>query len=86
MKHFLKTGISADWGIQKLHLLVRDNASNLVNAALLAEIPTVGCYCHILHLNVHHAVFQQSGVEGMCTRLVPCQKMYLLSAVEISKN
>ena len=78
MKRFLETGISADWGIQKLHLLVWDNASNLVNAALLAEISTIGCYCHVLHLIVHLAVFQQSGVEGMCTRLVPYQIMYLL--------
>ena len=58
-------GIASDWGHLKIHTVTRDNAINMINAARKANIESIGCYCHILHLVITHSVFQQSGVKKL---------------------
>ena len=63
------------WGIKKeqLHLIVRDNASNMVKAMRDAGYPDLGCFAHTLQLIVHDGVLSQRSVIGIlaiCCRIV----------------
>ena len=66
------TGMAEEWGLTtaRIHLIIRDNAINMVNAAKKANIDSLGCFCHILHLVVTHSVFKQDGVKLLTDRLV----------------
>ena len=60
--------ICNDWGLNNVHVMVTDNANNMVLAAKNAGYQTKGCFCHILHLVVHHSVLEQNGVKLMINR------------------
>lgn len=60
--------ICSDWGVTNVHVIVRDNASNIVLGAKTAGYQSIGCFCHILHLVVNHSVLEQSGVKLMINR------------------
>ena len=47
---------------ESLHLIVRDNASNMVKAMRDGNID-IGCFAHTLQLVVHDAVFNQKSVS-----------------------
>lgn len=53
------------WEINKqdqVHLVVRDNASNMVKAMSDAELPDLGCFAHTLQLVVNEGVLSQRTV------------------------
>ena len=57
-------GIVEEYGLfQKFHLVVRDNAANVVAALSTSQFDHIGCFRHILQLVFVHAVFMQSGVD-----------------------
>eukprot|EP00116_Pleurobrachia_bachei_P002275 sb/3462537/ len=49
----------------KIHLIVRDNAPNLVNALEGTKWNHVGCYTHMLQLVVVHSIYEQEGVKKL---------------------
>lgn len=55
------------WKINKdrVHLVVRDNASNMVKAMTDASLPHLGCFAHTLQLVVHDGVLTQRAVVDM---------------------
>ena len=65
----------AGWGIKKeqLHLIVRDNAANMVKAMADAGYPNLGCFAHTLQLIVHEGVLSQRSVKdtvAICRQIV----------------
>ena len=63
------------WRIKKeqLHLIVRDNAANMVKAMRDASFPDLGCFAHTLQLIVHDGVLSQRFVKdtvAVCRRIV----------------
>ena len=53
------------WEINKrdqVHLVVRDNTSNMVKAMSDAELPDLGCFAHTLQLVVNDVVLSQQAV------------------------
>ena len=62
------------WGIQKeqVHLIVRDNASNMVKAMREAAYPDLGCFAHTLQLIIHDGVLSQRAVIDILTN---CRKV-----------
>ena len=65
----------AGWGIKKeqLHLIVRDNAANMVKAMNDAGYPDLGCFTHTLQLIVHEGVLSQRSVKdtvAICRQIV----------------
>lgn len=60
--------VCSDWGVTNVHVIVRDNASNIVLGAKNAGYQSIGCFCHILHLVVNHFVLEQSEVKLMISR------------------
>ena len=72
------------WGIQReqVHLLIRDNASNMVKAMREAVYPDLGCFAHMLQLIIHDGVLTQRAVTGTlanCCRIVGHFKHSLLA-------
>ena len=61
--------IGDQWGLEKVHCLVRDNVANLVNGCQLSGIPTIGCLDHILSLIIKHSIEDRHGVMRMRKRL-----------------
>lgn len=63
------------WGIaDKIHIGVRDNATNMKSAMKLTGITDIGCMSHILQLVRHDALFTQTSVEAVIkkpVRLLP---------------
>ena len=64
-----------DWKIRNESCLVvlRDNASNMVNAFQQADIPSLGCVLHTLQLAIKDCIFDQRVVSdslAVCRRLV----------------
>ena len=49
------------WGIkhEHVHLIVRDNAANIVKGMRDASYPDLGCFAHTLQLIVHAGVLSQ---------------------------
>ena len=60
--------ICKGWGLNNIHIVIRDNASNMILAIKLSGFASIGCLCHILHLVVRNPIYQQSGVKIMLTR------------------
>ena len=57
------------WDINKqdqVHLVVRDNASNMVKAMSVALLPDLGCFAHTLQLVVNDGTLSQRAVTDMC--------------------
>ena len=58
---------------EKVHLVVRDNSSNMVRTMKDASLNHVGCFAHILQLAVHDGVLSQRAVVdtlGICRRIM----------------
>lgn len=67
--------VLADWNIAKesCHVVLRDNASNMVRAFQHAHIASLGCSLHTLQLAIHDCIFDQRVVSdalAVCRRLV----------------
>ena len=62
------------WEIQneQVHLVVRDNASNMVKAMREAAYPDLGCFAHALQLIIHDGVLTQRVVIDVLTT---CRKI-----------
>ena len=65
----------SDWSITKenVHLVLRDNASNMERAMKDAGIGSYGCFAHSLQLVVHDGVLSQrivSDLLAVCRRIV----------------
>ncbi|KAI6650097.1 Zinc finger BED domain-containing protein 4-like [Oopsacas minuta] len=58
-----------DWKLEgKLHLILRDNVLNMVNAMVINNQDNADCFLHIIHLVVMNSIFEQSGVQSMMAR------------------
>ena len=65
----------SDWSINKenVHLVLRDNASNMERAMKDANVDSFGCFAHSLQLVVHDGVLSQrvvSDLLAVCRRIV----------------
>ena len=65
----------AEWKIPRelCLMVIRDNASNMVNAFRQADIPSLGCVLHTLQLAINDCIFDQRVVSdslAVCRRLV----------------
>lgn len=59
-----------DWGItSKVHLIVRDNAANMVRACELLQIPSVGCAAHTLQLVIKESLLNHKNVSDVCSKV-----------------
>ncbi len=60
----MKTEMLASWNIplDKVHLVLRDNAANILKAMRDSALPSFGCFAHSLQLVVHDGVFAQRAV------------------------
>ena len=63
------------WKIEedRIHLVVRNNGSNMVKALTDASLPHFGCFAHTLQLVVHDGVFSQRAVIdvlSLCRNIV----------------
>ena len=56
--------VLADWNIpkQSCHVVIHDNAANMVRAFRCANIPSVGCALHTLQLSIHDCICEQKTV------------------------
>ena len=52
------------WNIEKekVHLIVRDNASNMVKAMADGEFEDLGCFAHTMQLIIHDGIFSQRAI------------------------
>ena len=59
-----KTGMLRSWDIfnDQVHVILRDNGSNMVRAMKDACLPSLGCFAHTLQLVVHDGVLSQRAV------------------------
>ena len=69
----------ADWRIDKkyVHLVLRDDASNIKQAMKDADVCSYGCFAHSLQLVVHDGVLSQPFVMNLlanCRRIVGQRK------------
>ena len=55
------------WELSKdrIHLLIRDNAANMVKGITDAGLPHIGCFAHTLQLVIHDAILSQRAVSDM---------------------
>ena len=61
--------IVTSWGLNgMIHVMVRDNAQNMVKAMAINGWTDAGCFLHTLNLVVNHSIFVQSGVKAMMSR------------------
>ena len=65
----------SNWNIskEKVHLVLRDNASNMERAMKDADLNSFGCFAHSLQLVVHDGVLSQHAVSDLlavCRRIV----------------
>ena len=63
------------WGIQEdqIHMVLRDNGTNMVKALNDAGLPHYGCFVHTLQLIIHDGVLSQRAVNDLmasCRRIV----------------
>ena len=79
-----------NWNIEKtsVHLVVRDNASNMVKAFRDGGYSDLGCFAHTLQLVIHDAVFSQRSVSetlSLCRRIVGHFKRFPLACAKLKK-
>lgn len=64
----------AEWGIKKeqVHLIIQDNAANMVKAMKDAAYPDLGCFAHTLQLIIHDVMLTQRfvGTLAICRQIV----------------
>ena len=56
------------WGIHdedRIHLILRDNVTNIVKALTDASLPQFGCFAHTLQLVVHNGILSQKAVLNL---------------------
>ncbi|XP_046753087.1 zinc finger BED domain-containing protein 4-like [Diprion similis] len=63
------------WNVpnEKIHVIVRDNAANMIAGTNLMVAESVGCFIHSLQFVIHDAIFSQRGVVdilGKCRKIV----------------
>ena len=68
------TGILRSWDIShdQVHVVLRDNGSNMVRAMKDACLPSLGCFAHTLQFVVHDGVLSQRAVIDV---LAICRKI-----------
>ena len=56
-----------DWKISlpQVHVVIRDNGSNMVKAMTEANLPSFGCFAHTLQLVVNDDILTQRGVRDL---------------------
>lgn len=62
-----------DIEVNQVHLILRDNAANMMKAMADAKFPDLGCFEHTLQLIVHDGVLSQRAVIdiiAICQRIV----------------
>ena len=69
------TKMLQDWTIDlsQVHVVIRDNGSNMVKAITEACLPSFGCFAHSLQLVVNDGVLSQHGVRdflAICRSIV----------------
>ncbi|XP_047222504.1 zinc finger BED domain-containing protein 4-like [Girardinichthys multiradiatus] len=52
----------------KIHVILRDNARNMVKAMIDAGLPSLGCMAHTLQLAIHEAVLSQRSVSDIIAK------------------
>ena len=59
-----------EWSIEqaRIHILVRDGASNIALGARLSELDSVHCFIHRLQLCIGDSILSQRAVNDMCTK------------------
>ena len=68
----------------KIHLVVRDNASNIVSALEHSDWDHVGCYQHILQLAVIHAIYEQPDMKTLLKKCRDLVGIYHHSSFPVS--
>ena len=81
--------VLSDWGIQKeaCHVVIRDNAANMVKAFQSANINSIGCSLHTFQLSIHDCIFDQRAVSdalAISRRLVGHFKHSALSSQRLA--
>jgi len=81
--------VLSDWGIRKevCHVVIRDNAANMVKAFQSANINSIGCSLHTFQLSIHDCIFDQRAVSdalAICRRLVGHFKHSALSSQRLA--
>ena len=67
--------VFTSWDIanEKIHVILRDNGSNMVRAMKDASLHDIGCFAHTLQLAVHDGVLSQKAVISalsVCRKIV----------------
>jgi len=64
----------AKWEIkpEQVHLIIRDNASNMVNSMSDDGIEDLGCFAHILQLVIHDGILSRRDIKDV---LAICQSI-----------
>ena len=59
----------AKWNIKpgQVHLIIRDNASNMVKAMSDGGFEDLGCFAHILQFVMHDGIFSQKAIKDALT-------------------
>ena len=81
--------VLSDWEIQReaCHIVVRDNAANMVKAFQSANINSIGCSLHTFQLSIHDCILDQRSVSdalAICRRLVGHFKHSSLSSQRLA--
>ena len=70
--------------VDKIFLMITDNASVMLNGVKGAGIESVGCILHTLHLIVQHSIFCQTGINNLIHKIKDIVKLHKKSSKEKS--
>ena len=70
--------------VEKIFLMITDNASVMLNGVKGAGIESVGCILHTLHLIVQHSILTQPGVNNLIHKIKEIVKLHKKSVKEKS--
>lgn len=64
------TEIMTEWNIgeQNVHVIVHDNAANMVRASELIQVDSLCCFLHTLQLAINDAIFSQRAVKDIIAK------------------
>ena len=68
--------VEQDMPKSKCFIMVTDNASTMLNGVRGANIESVGCLLHVLHLIIQNSIFIQPGVDKLLKKL---KKLFTLN-------
>ena len=68
--------------VEKIFLMITDNASVMLNGVKGAGIDSVGCILHTLHLIVQHSIFCQDGVNNLLHKIKDIVRLHKKSSKE----